>query len=120
MNRNLVTEAGYTFPDLNKMAQSAAFTRKDKGFGTDLVNIDQKLLLSVGEICEAQEELRSGHDPTEIYYNADKPEGFPIEIADTLIRLLDVTNSLGIDIVEAVKIKMAYNATRPFKHGKKF
>lgn len=97
--------------------------------------IDQKLLLVVSEICEAQNELRQGHEPTEVYYPGAemsetdkfgvwqpdvKPEGFGVELADAIIRIVQLGRSLGLDLDALVAEKMAYNATRPFKHGKKF
>ena len=48
-----------------------------------------------------------------------KPEGFPVELADCLIRILDTCAALNIDISEAVELKMQYNKTRPFRHGGK-
>jgi len=47
-----------------------------------------------------------------------KPYGIREELADILIRCGDLAGALGIDLERAVKEKMAYNATRPFKHGK--
>lgn len=41
------------------------------------------------------------------------------ELADILIRVLDTARTLGIDIGRAVRIKDAYNQTRPFRHGGK-
>lgn len=83
--------------------------------------INTRLMLIVGELAEAQEELRAGHAPTETYLKDGKPEGFPIELADALIRLLDLAGWLGIDLDKAVKIKTRFNTTRPYKHGgKKF
>ena len=49
-----------------------------------------------------------------------KPEGVAVELADCLIRILDTIQSLGVDVDEIVKIKMAYNATRAHKHGKAY
>ena len=49
-----------------------------------------------------------------------KPEGFPSEIADAIIRLLSMARETGIDIEAVIEEKIAYNATRPFKHGKAF
>lgn len=47
-----------------------------------------------------------------------KPVGFPIELADVIIRTLDLASGLGIDIEEAIRIKMDFNATRPRLHGR--
>ena len=48
-----------------------------------------------------------------------KPEGIAVEMADCLIRILDWCGSEGVDIDEIVRIKNAYNRTRPYKHGGK-
>lgn len=40
------------------------------------------------------------------------------ELADIIIRALDVANAVSIDIGRSVLLKMAYNATRPHMHGK--
>jgi NTP pyrophosphatase (non-canonical NTP hydrolase) len=47
-----------------------------------------------------------------------KPEGVPSEFADIIIRVLDACGAYGIDIEEAVQLKMEYNRTRPFKNGR--
>jgi NTP pyrophosphatase (non-canonical NTP hydrolase) len=48
-----------------------------------------------------------------------KPEGIPSELADILIRVLDVCGFHQIDIAGAVADKMAYNETRAYRHGGK-
>lgn len=71
------------------------------------------------EASEALEEYREGHGYTEIYFNADnpeKPEGIPIELADTLIRVLYTMHVKGIDADAAVRMKIEYNKTRPARH----
>ena len=40
------------------------------------------------ELSEALEEYRSNHGVTEVYQEAGKPEGVPIELADAIIRIL--------------------------------
>lgn len=77
------------------------------------------LFLIVQELAEAGEEYRNGNALDEVYYHGTKPEGFPIELADVAIRLLDYCGQLGIDLEDMIDIKHAYNLTRPFRHGGK-
>ena len=49
-----------------------------------------------------------------------KPEGYAIELADAVICIANLCGYMGIDLEEAIKIKMEYNVTRPYLHGKKF
>lgn len=119
-------------PTFNEWAAAIRFTSASKGFeAPNADNIHKKLLLVISEICEAQEELCDGRGLTEIYYPSaeeangphgplDKPEGFPIELADAVIRLLDIMYSVGIDIDAVIEQKMAFNKTRPEKHGRQF
>lgn len=41
------------------------------------------------------------------------------EYADIIIRALDQSRRLGIDIARAIRVKHEYNLTRPYKHGKR-
>lgn len=73
------------------------------------------------EISEILEEFRAGHEATETYYREDgKPEGVPMELADTVIRCFDMADYYGIDLEAAILEKHEFNKTRPYKHGKKF
>lgn len=84
----------------------------------DPVFIAARLALIHSEVSEALEEIRNGSmHPTEGCQG--KPEGLPSELADIIIRTLDLAGSLGIDIEEAVELKHAFNATRPRRHGGK-
>ena len=83
-----------------------------------------RLMLIVGEVSEAHEELRKGHSMDDVYYtrtnSGNKPEGIPSELADSVIRVFDLATEAGIDISDAIREKLSYNAERPFMHGKKF
>ncbi len=47
-----------------------------------------------------------------------KPVGFPSELADVIIRVLDACGAWQIDIDTAVREKIAYNRTREILHGR--
>lgn len=80
--------------------------------------IGAKLALVHSEVSEALEALRDGE--TELYLtDAGKPEGLPAELADAVIRICDLAGWLGIDLGEAIRLKHAYNETRPYRHGGK-
>ena len=74
------------------------------------------------ELSEALEEHRNGRAPQEIYYNPekpDKPEGIPIELADCVVRIFDFCGKYDIDLADALREKMEYNKSRPYRHGNK-
>lgn len=79
-----------------------------------------KMILVHSELSEVIEEYRNGKGMNEIYYSdKGKPEGIPIEMADVLIRIFDLCEYFGIPLQEALKIKHAFNKTRPHRHGGK-
>jgi NTP pyrophosphatase (non-canonical NTP hydrolase) len=83
------------------------------------VEISAQLALIHSEVSEALEEVRSGDLEMRIDDETHKPEGFPSELADVVIRVFDLCGGLGIDIADAVRKKMTYNETRTFRHGGK-
>lgn len=48
-----------------------------------------------------------------------KPEGELIELADVMIRIADYCGQMNWDLEEAIRLKLAYNKTRPHRHGGK-
>lgn len=105
-----------TIAELMKQAHKTAV---DKGWWDEERNFAEQIALQHSELSEALEEWRDRHDLTEVYYEGDKPCGIPIEYADLLLRVADACQHYGIDLEAALRVKMAYNKTRPHKHGGK-
>lgn len=84
--------------------------------------VSQMVATAVGELMEAHDIHQRGKWPLdEWHWSAEgKPEGFPIELADVIIRVLDTAEELKIDLAGAVFTKMQFNLTRPRMHGKSF
>jgi NTP pyrophosphatase (non-canonical NTP hydrolase) len=111
---------------ITELVAAAYANAKNKGFHDVAMNIPEKLMLVVSELSEALEELREGHPVHAVDYCQDDiahgqpPLGFPIELADAVIRIADLCGALGIDLEAAIRMKHEFNLKRPRKHGKVF
>jgi len=120
----------------------------EKGFwkGTDYPehapsekDVAMKIALIHSEVSEALEELRrrrleiyrkcTADGTYHPYHSAicscyktkekQKPEGLVVELADAVIRIMDLCEALGLPLEEALILKAEYNDKRPYMHGGK-
>lgn len=73
-----------------------------------------KVALMVSELGEAVEGIRKPK-PDEHIPSFTSEE---IELADCIIRIFDYAGAFDVRLAEAIEAKMAYNKSRPYKHGK--
>ena len=102
--------------NMNKLVNELHEVAKEKGWW-EAANIPEKIALIHSELSEALEDYRIGK--MDIVLESGKPNGFPIEIADAVIRIFDLCGYLGIDIEQAIDIKKKYNLSRGYRHGGK-
>lgn len=101
----------------NAMAERAHACAINHGFWEEDRNNGELIALMHSELSEALEALRHGDPPSE------KIEGFTNveeELADLIIRVMDMCPARGFRVGEAILAKHAYNLKRPHKHGKRF
>jgi len=105
---------------INNLCRKAHETAKEKGWHEKEVTVSDFISNTHAELSEAFEEYRAGMPLKEIRVNEDgKPEGFPTELADIFIRIADFCGLHGIDLEEAIQMKMVFNKTRTYRHGGK-
>jgi NTP pyrophosphatase (non-canonical NTP hydrolase) len=127
---------------INKLVREAHANAVAKGWWEEDRSFGELIALIHSEASEALEDFRKGHKPTEVWYEhkingelvisrerfiqtgsgelvMGKPCGIPSELADIVIRVFDACGRYCIDLEKAIKEKMAYNATRPIRHGGK-
>lgn len=130
----LATTRGMIGKPLNGVGR----TTEPRGVKVHLVL--SKLALVIEEVGEAVTEARHGrwgiwylahhkdgstamrpwhHRPREISAATFKPEGFVVELADIIIRVMQLAGALGLPLQQAMEEKLRYNQTRPYRHGKK-
>ena len=109
-----------TIEELQEICHSTA---KSKGWWDGINhNIPEKLCLIHSEISEALEEFRGlvgDFGPNHIRIDAGKPCGFSVELADAIIRILDLCGFLKINIEGVLVMKSEFNKKRPYRHGGK-
>jgi len=110
-----------------------AFNYADKqGFHENII-FGEKIMLIVTELSEAVEAHRNNKwsrkskaffpypedirpDLYEYHFKGTVEE----ELADAILRIADIAGIYGVDLDFQIRAKMAYNETRPYKHGKRY
>jgi len=118
---------------LNDLAQVIHQNAKDKGFFEKEKNIGEMLCLIHSEVSEALEADRKNNycqkksidymnqcEWSLSHFRDNIKNTFEDELADVIIRVLDLCAYKGIDIEKHILMKMRYNLTREKYHGKKY
>ena len=103
---------------IDELIEESWQTSEDVGWHDKPKTVGDRIALAHSELSEGLEAHRN--DEPVLWFAADgKPEGLAAEYADVYIRLADDAKELGLPLVQAVEAKLAYNKTRPYRHGGK-
>tara|TARA_R110000851_G_C12741656_1_gene530951 strand:+ start:172 stop:576 length:405 start_codon:yes stop_codon:yes gene_type:complete len=133
---------------INELAKAAHQNAKDKGFFDSEKNIGEMLCLIHSEVSEALEADRKNHyfsncikeqqwfikgmaeknygktfnddDFFKDQFDNRVKNSFEDELADIVIRVMDLAAFKGIDLEAHIKAKMRFNELREHKHGKRY
>ena len=125
---------------INKLAQEVHQIARSKGFYEREINIGEKLALIHSEVSEALEadrndsytswsnftkelevQLKNGHKDAWITaFDLHIKNTFEDELADIMIRVMDLAACKGIDLQSHIEAKINRNKLREYKHGKNY
>lgn len=100
------------------VAREAQANSEAKGFWKDgqTRNRGEMIALMHSELSEALEAIRKPNKKDDHLPDSDS---VGLELADTVIRIMDYAAGFGINLGELIVLKMNYNSGRPAMHGGK-
>ena len=131
--------------NINQLAKEVHENAVSRGWWETPPSIPEAICLIHSELSEALEEYREGNPliygtcalaPEDCKFSGVcdrvgqpgetgeiegpcKPEGIAVELADVILRALDLMAHLGVDVDAVVMAKHRYNLGREYKHGGK-
>jgi NTP pyrophosphatase (non-canonical NTP hydrolase) len=105
---------------------SEALEADRKGFYCQYVRISVPIEESLGG--DGQSSINSAEYCLELkdddvfkhHFKSKVKDNFEDELADIMIRVMDLAEFKGIDIESHINAKLRYNSLREYKHGKKY
>ena len=107
--------------NVNRINVLKGWTRRERSVG-------EVIALIHSELSECLEAFRKGNPECDKKWDDYDPSRKNVslgisnaeeELADAIIRIMDLAHMKKLDVAKAFFIKMEYNKTRPYRHGNK-
>ncbi len=92
--------------EFKALCEQVRETTEEKGFETSMDNLPEKIALIHAEASEALEDYRKGRE-----------DHIPEELADIVIRVMDLAEGIDADLPEELLEKIEANSEREDYHG---
>lgn len=102
--------------EFNKMQKIIHNIAVEKGWWEKDRNFGEAIALIHCELSEAMEAYRENDPPSKKAIGRTQIEE---ELADAIIRIMDIATGFDLRVAEALEAKVQYNSTRPYRHGGK-
>ena len=98
------------------MAEQVHQLAKTNGFWDEDRNVGEMIALIHSELSEGLE----GHRRRTEDDHLPGRSSLEVELADAIIRIMDLAVGLGLDVGTAIVQKHVFNRSRPYRHGKAY
>lgn len=102
--------------EINNLSKQIYLDNKNKGFWDKPLSTGEAIALMHSELSEALEADRKNLMDDKLSLRT----GLEVELADAVIRIMDYCGGHDLNLGGAIYEKLAYNRTRPYKHGKNY